>query len=68
MDTTKTAESAANIGVSGVRPFPGQEVFLKGKRYVYTGRVKPVEGPDSIMRSGSSSRRGPSFPFFYGQV
>ena len=66
--TLKTAESAANIGVSGVRPFPGQEVFLKGKRYVYTGRVKPVEGPDSIMRSGSSSRRGPSFPFFYGQV
>ena len=35
--TLKTAESAANIGVSGVRPFPGQEVFLKGKRYVIRG-------------------------------
>ena len=62
--TLTNAENAAKIGVSGVRPFPGQEVFLKGKRYVYTGRSKSVEGPDPIPRSGSSSRRGLSFPFF----
>jgi hypothetical protein len=67
--TLTTAENAAKIGVSGVRPFPGLEVFLKGKRYVYTGRSRPVEGPDPISsRSGSSSRRGLSFPFFRGQV
>jgi hypothetical protein len=64
----KDLNSARDIGVMGSPPAPGIEVFLKGRRFVYTGRSKQISGPDHVSRRGSSSRRGLSFPFFQGQV
>jgi hypothetical protein len=64
----KDLNSARDIGVDGSRPVPGIEVFLKGRRFVYTGRSKQISGPDRVSRKGSSARRGITFPMFEGQV
>lgn len=64
----KDANTARDIGVEGSRPVPGIEVFLKGKRFVYTGRSKEISGPDPVYRKGSAARRGITFPMFAGQV
>lgn len=68
-------ERARDLGVMGDRPVPGVEVFLKGQRYVYTGRSKQTEGPDPSFspearstRGSSARRRAISFPMFAGQV
>jgi hypothetical protein len=59
----------------GDSPAPGVEVFLKGQRYVYTGRSKQTEGSDPYFspearftRGSSARRRAISFPMFAGQV
>lgn len=64
----KDLNEARLIGVMGPRPVPGGEVFLKGKRFVYTGRSKQISGPDRVSRRGSSARRGITFPMFEGRV
>jgi hypothetical protein len=71
----KRKERARDLGVMGDSPAPGVEVFLKGQRYVYTGRSKQTEGPDPDFssearstRGSSARRRAISFPMFAGQV
>jgi hypothetical protein len=66
---------ALDLGVMGDRPVPGVEVFLKGQRYVYTGRSKQTEGPDPgfspearSTRGSSARHRAISFPMFEGYV